>query len=78
MSALRVELPEGLRAEVAGRVARRGISESAWVEEAVREKLAADAELEYLTARAARGDRGAFEGVLAKAPAVAPLPGDVR
>ena len=78
MSALRVELPEGLRAEVAGLVAQRGISESAWVEEAVREKLAADAELEYLALRAARGNRAAFEQVLAKVPAANPLPGDVR
>ena len=78
MSALLVELPEGLRAEVAGHVAQRGISESAWVEEAVREKLAADAELEYLALRAARGNRGAFEQVLAKVPAADPLPGDVR
>ena len=78
MSALQLELPEGLRAEVAVLVARRGITESAWLEEAVREKLAADAELEYLAARAARGDRGAFERVLAKAPASDPLPGDVR
>ncbi len=78
MSALQVELPEGLRTEVLGLVARRGISESAWVEEAVREKLAADAELEYLEVRAARGNRGAFEQVLAKVPAADPLPGDVR
>jgi hypothetical protein len=77
MSALLVELPEGLRAEVAGQVAQRGISESAWVEEAVREKLAADAELEYLAARAARGNRGAFEQVLSKVPAADPLPDDV-
>ena len=78
MSALRVELPEGLRAEVADLVARRGISESAWVEEAVREKLAADAELEYLAKRAARGNREAFERVLSKVPAADPLPDDVR
>ena len=78
MSLMRVELPEGLRAEVAGRVARLGISESAWLEEAVREKLAADAEREYLEGRAARGDRAAFERVLAKVPASDPLSGDER
>ena len=78
MSVFQVELPEGLRAEVAGRLAQRGISESAWVEEAVREKLAADAEMEYLAVRAARGDRAAFERVLAKVPAADPLPGDGR
>ena len=78
MNALRVELPEELRAEVAGRVARRGISESAWVKAAVREKLAADAKFEYLAARAARAKRGAFERVLAKVPAADPMPGDAR
>jgi hypothetical protein len=78
MSALQVELPEGLRAEVAGLVAQRGISESAWVEEAVREKLAAELELQELAKRAARGNRDAFERVLAKVPAADPLPGDVR
>ncbi len=78
MSALQVELPEGLRAEVAELVARRGLSVSAWLEEAVREKVAADTELEYLAVRAARGDRGAFERVLAKVPTAEPLPGDVR
>lgn len=78
MSALRVELPEGLRAKVADLIARRGISESAWVEEAVREKVAADAELEYLAKRAARGNREAFERVLATVLAVEPLPDDVQ
>ncbi len=78
MNALRVELPEGLRAEVADLVARRGISESAWVEEAVREKLAADSELEYLAERAARGNRDAFERVLSKVPTADPLPDDLR
>jgi hypothetical protein len=72
MSVFRVELPEELRAEVAKRVARTGVTESAWVENAVREKLAADAQLEYLEARAARGDRQAFEQVLRKVPADPP------
>jgi hypothetical protein len=52
--------------------------ESAWVAEAVREKLAACAELEYLEGRAARGSQEAFARVLAKVPAVEPIPGDER
>ena len=45
MSALVLELPASLQAEVSGQAARRGLSESAWLEEAVREKLVAEAEL---------------------------------
>jgi hypothetical protein len=46
--------------------------------DAVREKLAACAQLEYLEGRAARGSREAYERVLARAPAVEPAPGDER
>jgi predicted nucleic acid-binding protein len=37
-----------------------------------------EADLEYLEARAVRGSRVAFERVLGKVPATAPLPGDER
>jgi len=78
MGLLWIELPEELRVKMADRLARRGVSESAWVEEAVREKLATGAELEAVEARAARGSRAAFEWVLAKVPAVEPDLGDER
>lgn len=78
MSALVVELPEALRAEVTGQASRRGVSESAWLEEAVREKLAAEAELAYLAGRAARGDRTSYEEVLGRVPPAPPEPGDER
>jgi metal-responsive CopG/Arc/MetJ family transcriptional regulator len=78
MCTLQVELPESVLAEVTGLVAPRGISQSEWLAEAVREKLAAETKLENLAARAARGDRSAFERVLAKVPAVDPLPGDEK
>ena len=58
--------------------ARKSGGESAWVADAVREKLAACAQLEYLKARAARGSRHAFERVLAKVLAIEPVPGDER
>ena len=45
MSATALEFPESLRAVIAGAAARRGVSELAWLEEAAREKLAAEAEL---------------------------------
>jgi hypothetical protein len=73
-----VELPDELRAEIARRVGQGPGGESAWVAEAVREKLAACAELEYLEGRAARGSQEAFTRVLAKVPAVEPMPGDER
>ena len=78
MSDVLLGLPEGLRAEVVGQAARRGLSESAWLEEAVREKLAAEEQLAYLADRAERGDRAAYEGILARVPATAPEPGDER
>ena len=76
MSTFSIELPAELRAEVARRVGQAPGGEAAWMAEAVREKLAATAELEYLVARAARGSPGAYEQVLAKVSDAVPLPGD--
>lgn len=78
MSTLVLEVPDGVKAAVAGEAARRGVSEAAWLEEAVREKLAAEAELAQLRARAARADRAAFDAVLNKVPAARPDAGDER
>jgi len=78
MSGFQVELPAELRDEIARRARARPGGEAEWVADAVREKLAACAELEYLEQRAARGSRQAFERVLAKVPDVAPVPGDER
>jgi hypothetical protein len=78
MSAFLVELPAELKAEVARRAGGVPGGEAAWVAEAVREKLAACAELEYLEGRAAKGSRAAYERVLGKVPAAAPVPGDER
>jgi hypothetical protein len=76
MNAFVVELPAELKAEVARRAGAFPGGESAWVAEAVREKLAACAQLDYLEARAAKGSREAYERVLAKVPAADPVPGD--
>ena len=78
MNSFVVELPSELRAEVARRAGKEAAGESAWVADAVREKLAACAQLEYLEERAARGSREAYEKVLAKVAAVSPVPGDER
>ena len=77
MNAFVVELPSELQPEVARR-AGQSRSESAWVADAVREKLEACAQLEYLEARAARGSREAYERVLSKVPAAPPMAGDER
>ena len=61
MSELRIELPPDVRAQVARRAGGDPAAEAAWVADAVRERLAVLAELEYLDARAARGSREAFE-----------------
>jgi hypothetical protein len=76
MSELRIELPPDLRAELARRAGGDPATEAKWVADAVRERLAALAALEYLETRAARGSREAFQRVLDKVPATAPLPGD--
>ena len=73
-----VELPSELRTEVARRSAKEAGGESAWVADAVREKLAACTQLDYLEGRAARGSREAYEKILAKVPAISPVPGDER
>jgi hypothetical protein len=78
MNGFVVKLPAELQAEVARRASQNPGGESAWVEDAVREKLAACAQMEYLEARAARGSRDAYEQVLAKVPAAEPAPGDER
>ena len=78
MNSFVVELPPELQAEVARRAGQQPGGESAWVADAVREKLQACAELEYLETRAARGSREAYDRVLSKVPAVPPVPGDER
>ena len=78
MSDFVVELPAELQAEVARRANQKQGGESAWVADAVREKLEACAQLEYLESRAALGSREAFDRVLSKVPAAPPLTGDER
>jgi len=76
MSTIQIEITDQLRAEIAGLVAGRGMSESEWMQEAVREKLAAETKLASFKRRAARASRREYEAVLAKVPDVDPIPGD--
>lgn len=78
MSAITLELPEDIRKELTRRAGADPVREAEWVADAVRQRLAALAELEQLEQRAARGSREAFDRVLNKVPANPPLPGDER
>lgn len=78
MNGFQVELPGELRSAIAKWTRSNPDGESAWVADAVREKLAAELGLEDLKRRAARGDREAYLRVLDKAPACPPDPGDER
>jgi hypothetical protein len=73
---LQVELPSELQSELRdlGLVDESRLA--AWVAEAVREKLAASKQLAYLEARAARGERHAFQQVLGRVPPVEPAEED--
>ena len=73
-----VELPAELQAEVARRASQKLGGESAWVADAVREKLAACRSAGAPGSCAARGSREAYQRVLAKVPAVEPVQGDER
>jgi len=73
-----VLLPTELRAEIVRRAGQKPVGEAAWVADAVREKLAACAQMDYLKTRASRASREAYNRVLSKVPATPPLPGDER
>lgn len=78
MKGLFVELPQDLLEEVLRRAGKEPGGEAAWIAEAVREKLAACDQLEYLEQRGARGSRVRYERILAKVPEAEPTPGDER
>jgi hypothetical protein len=73
---LQIELPDDVREEVARRTGGDQATAARWVADAVRERLTALREMEYLEERAARGSREAFDRVLAKAPPSPPVPED--
>lgn len=68
METFRVKLPESLHKQVRALAQREGVSINQFVTTALAEKLSALLTEEYLEARAARGDRGAFERALASVP----------
>lgn len=72
MSALSVRLPDSLHKQVKALAKDEGMSINQFVTSAVAEKLAALMTEEYIAERASRGNREAFERVLAKVPDVEP------
>lgn len=76
MNSIRIELPPNLASalKVLGVVA--DVDVSAWVTDAIRQKLSATKQLEYLESRGLRGNREAFQAALSKVPAIEPAEED--
>jgi predicted DNA-binding ribbon-helix-helix protein len=72
MSTLSLRLPESLHRQLRDLAERDGISINQLITTAVAEKMSALMTLDYLEERAARGDRAAFQAVLAKVRDVEP------
>ena len=68
MSTLSVRLPESLHRNLREWAQREGISINQFISSAVGEKLAALATEDYLSARAARGNRASFMTALQQVP----------
>lgn len=73
MSTLSLRLPASLHRHLRVLAEREGVSINQLISSAVGEKVAALDTLAYLQARAKRGNRKAFEAVLAKVPDVDPV-----
>jgi hypothetical protein len=76
MSTLSLRLPESLHKALGELAHEDGVSMNQFIATAVAEKIATLKAIDYLEDRASRGNRKAFEAVLAKVPAAPPLPGD--
>jgi predicted transcriptional regulator len=76
MSTLSLRLPDSLHRKVRELAERDDISINQFIAMAVAEKMASLLTLDYLTERAARGNRAAFDAVLARVPARRPMAGD--
>jgi predicted transcriptional regulator len=76
MSSLSLRLPDSLHAKIRELAASDDVSINQFIATAVAEKAAAMLTLAYLEERAKRGNRAAFDRILARVPDVAPMPGD--
>ena len=78
MSTISLRLPDSLHERVREVAEREGVSINQLITTALAEKLSALLTEEYLTARAARGERRKFERVLRKVRDIPPEEGDAR
>lgn len=76
MTTLSLRLPNSLHKQLRELAQQEGISMSQLINSAVSEKVSALMTEKYLEERAARGNRAAFERVLAKVPDVEPMEQD--
>jgi hypothetical protein len=76
MSTLTLNIPESIRKRAQRLAGADGISLDQFVATALAEKIAVLDAGEYIAERAKRGSREKFERVLAKVPAVEPVPED--
>lgn len=76
MTRLSIRLPDSLHQHARRLAAQEGISVNQLISQALAEKLSALATEDYLSERARRGGRAAFEAALALVPDVPPQPGD--
>ncbi len=72
MKTMSLRLPASLHRWVRELSSKEGISMNQYIATAVAEKMSAQMTLSYLEERAERGDRDAFERVLAKVTAIEP------
>lgn len=78
MSTLSLRIPASFHRELRELARAEGVSINQLINSAVGEKLATLKTLDYLRTRAAKGDRSAFERVLAKVPNAPAGRGDRR
>ncbi len=76
MSTISLRLPASLHKKVRELAKREGVSINQMITLALAEKISAMLTEEYLSERASRASREAFERAMAKVPASAPVEGD--
>ncbi len=76
MSMVEEVIPDSLMKQIRELAEREGVTVEQFISSAAAEKTAAWMTVEYLRARAARGDRGSFERALGRVPDVEPEESD--
>lgn len=76
MSSLSLRLPDSLHDKIRELAEREDVSINQFIATAVAEKAAALLTVEYLEARARRGDASLFDRILGRVPDVPPMAGD--